>query len=281
MALAFFLSVFSSVCWGIYAGLFVADKFNGISFLALSLFDATLYAAFFFLPIFLIWGIYGYINQYINNRLLNRNLLSLFMNMKKNLDYSDLLARVMLEAEQEIKDGFILNKFDIFVADMNETLAEIIKRAGIASGEQIENLWIKVQNGGKWSIGKVLIEVSQTQGEFQLRMFNRAQNDTILSGSILEFVARYQALLTLLEKHDKEHVFLNLIENGVFGKVYSIFAPVSAEIQRSKEISALRPRSSFENYQNTASVSLPKEPETFKALDRKPNESAPYISNTS
>ena len=277
LAVAFFVSVFSTVFWLIYAVMFVAEKISGIPLNALSLFNASIYLAFILLPVFVLWAVFGYINQFSGMRHLHNNLFMLFKQMKKNMDYTDLVARIMLEAEQEIKDGFILNKFNIFVADMNEILAEIIKRAGIASSEQIENLWAKVQNGGKWSFGKVLIEVSQTQGEFQLRMFNRAQGDTILSGSILEFVARYQALIALLEKHDKEHVFLNLIETGVFGKVYSIFAPVSEEIKRLKEISALKAKPSFID-NASLEKSLPKEPDTFKALDRKSSESREEVS---
>ena len=168
MALAFFLSVFSSLFWLIYAGLFVADKLGGLPFVALSLFDAAFYTPFLLLPVFFIWAVFGYVNQYISHRAFEKNLVSVLSHMKKNLDYTDLLARVMLEAEQEVKDGFILSKFDVFVADMNELLSEIIKRAGIASSEQIENLWAKVQNGAKWYFDKGLIEDSQTRGEFQL-----------------------------------------------------------------------------------------------------------------
>lgn len=235
LALAFFVSVFSTVTWLIYAFLFVSEKLSGIPLNALSLFDASIYAAFMILPVFVLWSIFGYINQYTTNRHILSNMLSLFKQMKKNMDYTDLVARIMLEAEQEIKDGFILNKFDIFIADMNELLAEIIRRTGIASTEQIESLWAKVQNGGKWSFGKVLIEVSQNQEDFQMRVFNRAQQDIVLAGSILEFTARYQSLVNLLEKHDKEHVFLNLIETGVFGKVYSIMEPVAVEVQKAKD----------------------------------------------
>lgn len=73
----------------------------------------------------------------------------------------------MLEAEQEIKDGFILGKFDLFIADMNELIADLLLRCNIASAEQIERLWTKVQNGGKWAFGKVLIEVNQNQPNFR------------------------------------------------------------------------------------------------------------------
>ena len=203
LALAFFISVFSSVTWLIYAALFIREKLAGLPLIDLSLFDASIYLAFLLLPVFVLWGVFGYINQYANNRNIGRSIYDLFKQMKKNLDYTDLVARIMLEAEQEIKDGFILNKFDVFISDMNEILSEIIKRSGIASVEQIDNLWAKVQNGGKWSFGKVLIEVFQSQSDFQLRMYNRAQKDKVLSGSVQEFCARYQALLTLLEKHDK------------------------------------------------------------------------------
>ena len=270
LALAFCVSVFSSVTWLIYASIFVFDKLNGLPINSLSLFDASIYVAFLLLPVFVLWMIFGYISQFSTNRHTSKNIYTLSLQMKKNLDYTDLLARIMLEAEQEIKDGFILNKFDVFISDMNELLAEIIKRSGMASVEQIENLWAKVQNGGKWSFGKVLIDISQAQSDFQLRMYNRSQKDKVLSGSVQEFVARYQGLITLLEKHDKEHVFLNLIETGVFGKVYSIFLPISDELSASKTFVGTTNMASLNSIANDAnSSSSLNEPETFKALDRK------------
>ena len=270
LALAFCVSVFSSVTWLIYASIFVFDKLNGLPINSLSLFDASIYVAFLLLPVFVLWMIFGYISQFSTNRHTSKNIYTLSLQMKKNLDYTDLLARIMLEAEQEIKDGFILNKFDVFISDMNELLAEIIKRSGMASVEQIENLWAKVQNGGKWSFGKVLIDISQAQSDFQLRMYNRSQKDKVLSGSVQEFVARYQGLITLLEKHDKEHVFLNLIETGVFGKVYSIFLPISDELSASKTFVGTTNMASLNSIVNDAnSSSSLNEPETFKALDRK------------
>lgn len=263
LALAFFVSVFSTVVWLIYAFLFVSEKLAGIPLNSLSLFDASIYTAFMILPVFVLWAVFGYINQYLQTRNLSSNMLSLFKQMKKNMDYTDLVARIMLEAEQEIKDGFILNKFDIFIADMNELLAEIIRRTGIASSEQIENLWIKVQNGGKWSFGRVLIEVCQNQNDFQNRVFNRSKQDVVLSGSLLEFVARYQALIALLEKHDKEHVFLNLIETGVFGKVYSIMAPVADEVQRNRDATETTQKTSslaaFASFQNEDKFAEPQQ----------------------
>ena len=240
LALAFFISVFSTLIWLIFAVAYVNDHLNGVAFSSLGITDISIYVGLALLPILILWMVFGFINQYLGSRALSNNMFSLFKQMKKNMDYTDLVARIMLEAEQEIKDGFILNKFDVFIADMNELLAEIIRRTGIASNEQIENLWTKVQNGGKWSFGKVLIEVNQNQPDFQARVFNRGRQDVVLGGSLMEFCARYQSLIVLLEKHDKEHVFLNLVETGVFGKVYSIITPIADEIRMQKEADTFR-----------------------------------------
>lgn len=241
LALAFFVSVFSTVSWLIYTFMYIGEKLNGVSFSSLGLVDISVYTSLVLLPILVLWMVFGYINQYLLSNTFNKNLYSLFKQMKKNQDYTDLIARIMLEAEQEIKDGFILSKFDIFISDMNELLSETIHRSAIASSEQIERLWNKVQNGGKWSFGKVIVEVSQNQPNFQQRIFDKSRSDTVLAGTILEFCARYGSLVSLLEKHDKERVFLNIIETGIFGKVFSIMAPIADEIRRNREAAPSRP----------------------------------------
>lgn len=239
LALSFFAAIFSSLLWLIYSLAYISDNTVGIKFSALGIVDISVYVALVALPILIVWVIFGYVIQYMNFRSIDRNLYILFRQMKKNQDYTDLIARIMLESEQQIKDGFILNRIDILISDMNELIAEIISRAALASKEQIESLWSKVRNGGKWAFGKVIIEISQNQPNFQMRIFEKSQKDTVLAGTVLEFCARYQNILSLLEKHDKERVFLNVIETGIFGKVYSILAPIADEIRRYRDISSL------------------------------------------
>lgn len=133
-----------------------------------------------------------------------------FRTDEKNQDYSDLLARVLIETEQQVKDGFMLGKFDLLVADMNELLAEIIRCTNIASSEQIERLWNKVQNGGKWSFGKVIIEVNNAQPNFQMRIYEKACTDIVLAGTIMEFCARYLSVVNMLENMTGKRFFLTL-----------------------------------------------------------------------
>lgn len=235
LAVSFFAVIFSSLVWLIYAFRFISDSLAGISFFDAGIANILLYALLVCAPIFLIWSVFGYANQYINNRNVNMQLRKLLAQMKKNQDYSDLLARVLIESEGHIKDGFVLSKFDLLIADMNELLSEIIRGCKIASPEQIENLWSRVQNGGKWAFGKVLIEVNNTQPNFKKKVFEKASFDNILAGTILEFCARYQSVVKMLEKHDSDKVFLTMIENGIMGKVFSILAPVADELRRGRE----------------------------------------------
>ncbi len=241
LALAFFISVFSTLIWLIFAVAYVNDHLNGVAFSSLGITDISIYVGLALLPILILWMVFGFINQYLGSRALSNNMFSLFKQMKKNQDYTDLIARIMLEAEQEIKDGFILSKFDLFIADMNELIADLLTRCNIASTDQIDRLWSKVQNGGKWAFGKVLIEVNQNQPNFQMRIYEKSQRDNVIAGTILEWCARYLSLTSLLEKHDKERVFITIIETGVFGKVFSILAPVSDEIRRSREFAPSGP----------------------------------------
>lgn len=234
LAFAFFAAVFSTLTWLIYIVMYINDKLGGASFAQLGLLDLSLYVAIAVFPILILWMIFGYINQYLSFAHISQNSKILYQQLKKNLDYTDLIARILLEAEQEIKNSFVLNKFELFIADMNELLAETIQRGALASSEQVDRLWHKVKDGAKWAFGKVIIEVSANQPNFAPRLVAKAQNDSVLGGTILEFCARYQNLLNILEKHDKEKVFLSVIETGVYGKVYSILAPLGEQIRRAR-----------------------------------------------
>jgi len=235
LTFALFCAVFCSITWAAYAISYINSLLDGISFFDAGIFNVSIYGLFILLPIFLVWQIFGFFSQYLYNRSSSRHLYHLFSQMKKNQEYSDLLARIMLELEQNIKNSSVLNCFELLISDMNELLSELILRHRIASQEQVEHLWVKVQNGGKWSFGKVLVENYNRQPMFQEKIYADASSDSILSGTILEICARYQTLLLLLEKHDKDKVFLNIVETGVLGKVYAILAPVSERIRLLRE----------------------------------------------
>ena len=238
VSVAFFFSIFASIAWGFYA---FSTAING------NISEFTLLAAVVAVPILVLWFAFGYIYQYNNASVLNKNMFTLFKQMKKTQEYTDAIAKMLLEARDSINDSTILNKFDMFVLDMNELLADIIKRGNLCSSEQIDNLWVKVNNGGKWAFGKVLIEVYQNQPTLSLRLLQKSLQDVVLGGTILEFCSRYQNLINVLEHHDKERIFLNVLETGVFGKVFSLLAGPADSVRQNRDLSLTHKQLAEEN----------------------------------
>jgi hypothetical protein len=195
----------------------------------------------------------------------------LLRQLQKNQDYTDLVVRVMLEAEHEIKDGFVINKFDTFISDMNEALSDVIKRCNIASTAQLDELWQKVQRGEKWALGKAVIDAAKNQSTFNAWMEEKVGRDKVFRGSLLEFCSRYQNLLQLLEKHDRDRVFLRVIETGVFGKVYSIIAPISEGLRMANADEPKTEQPAEQDYSSVlkiATIEEPKAPESIVNVDK-------------
>ncbi len=271
LSFAFFCAVFSSASWLIYAFLYIKSQLLDSGLFSQSPDVMIKYLAIALVPILLIWLIFGFINQYLGSRSVNKKQTELLRQLQKNQDYTDLVVRVMLEAEHEIKDGFVINKFDTFIADMNESLSDIIQRCNIASSAQLEQLWLKVQRGEKWALGKAIIEATKNQSTFNAWMEEKVGRDKVFRGSLLEFCSRYQNLLQLLEKHDRDRVFLRVIETGVFGKVYSIIAPISEGLHPVLNASVNQEQTSEQDYSSVlkiATMEEPKAPESIVNVDK-------------
>ncbi len=268
---AFFCAVFSSASWLIYAVLYIRSQALDGGLFSQSPDIMLSFLAIVLAPVLLIWLVFGFLNQYLGNHSANEKQTELLRQLQKNQDYTDLVVRVMLEAEHEIKDGFVINKFDTFIADMNESLSDIIQRCNIASSAQLEQLWLKVQRGEKWALGKAVIEAAKNQSTFNAWMEEKVGRDKVFRGSLLEFCSRYQNLLQLLEKHDRDRVFLRVIETGVFGKVYSIIAPISEGLRTSVDVEKSmqpEPEKDYSSVLKIATMEEPKAPESIVNVDK-------------
>lgn len=241
LVILFVFSLLSSCLWLGYVLLYTYDRLGGNDFTALPVEQMAAYVGVGVLPVWAIWQIFSLISQYIYSRKTNDKMIKLLEQTKKNQDYTDLIVRVMLDAEHEIKDGFVLNKFDTFIADLNEILADILLRSNVVSTLQLEQLWIRVRNGERWVLAKSLVESQKRQTNFTEYFSEKMHKDPVFKGTLFEFCARYQDLCALLEKHDRDRVFISMIETGVLGKAYSLLAPVSDAFSRedTKDIPAV------------------------------------------
>ncbi|MFV0625874.1 MAG: hypothetical protein ACK5N8_00810 [Alphaproteobacteria bacterium] len=235
LGFAFFTSIFSTFSWLIFCFIYISDKLTGVSAASLGVADISVYTVMTTLPILIIWLIFGYVISFLNSRMNAKNFLHLFAQNKKSQDYSDLIARALIECEQNIRSGFILNKFDIFIVDLNELISEIISRCKVIAEADIQDAWARTENGGKWFLGKLIIEAHRKRSDFSAEIIRKSESDPIIEGTILEFCARYQSLVVILEKNDKERLLLEIVETGVMGKVFSIMAPIADKIRKTRE----------------------------------------------
>ncbi|MDD4555957.1 MAG: hypothetical protein PHE89_01325 [Alphaproteobacteria bacterium] len=281
LSFSFFISIFSTFSWLIFCYNFISEKLTGITVASLGVHDLMIYILMTLLPILIIWLIFGYITSFHNARSTHKNFHVLFSQMKKNQDYSDLIARALIECEQDIRSGFILNKFDIFIVDLNELISEIISRCKIISETELQDAWARTENGGKWFLGKILIEAHRKKADFSAEIIRHTENDPLIGGTILEFCARYQSLVGILEKHDKERLLLKIVEMGVLGKVFSILAPIAEKIKNKRDYNKGPFFSSESNEENSSNAYLEEAPKKktgfFSKVFKKNEEEQPKL----
>lgn len=230
----FFLSVFSSCSWLIFCWKYLSDKLQGVSISSLGALDVLVFAIITTIPLFIIWMIFGHIAGYINNRKLNKKISRIWEQSKRNQEYSDLIARVLIENEQSTRAGIIIGKFDFFISELNEIISDILHQLG-TSEQKIYDTWGKVESGEKWSLGRFFIEIANQNSKFTRDLLHRTKIDESFSDAVLQFCTTYQNVLNLLDKNDKDRFFYNTIENGVFGKIFCTLSPIFKSIEEKEE----------------------------------------------
>lgn len=291
----FFLSVFSSCSWLIFCWKYVSDKLHGMSFGNLGVIDLLVFTTIIIMPILIIWIIFGHISAYYSNKASTKRMNGILEHAKRSHQYSDLIARSLIENEQSVRAGFILSKFDFFISELNEIIAEIIKQLG-TSEQKIQSTWAKIKNGEKWAMGNLFIEISNQNSKFNKELIHMSKVDDSLAEPILKFCTDYQGILSLLEKYDRDKFFQNIIEAGVFGKIFFILSPVYGTVKVEEETDTfIEPKTeikthiSEETIQVSSTTPLKKEKpvwyssffERKKEKEHKPEKNTPVINKDS
>lgn len=187
------------------------------------------------MPVILIWSIFIIVKNFYTHKSNSSHIYNILDQLKKNVDVAAAIGNALLNTEVELKSSFALREFDTLVSDINEVLAEIIKRSNSISSSQMEHLWTRTAGGERWLIAKTFIETFNFQPGFSEHLTQKAGKDSLLRGSILEFHARYQNLQDLLETFDKQKIFYSMIEYGALGKVFRILTPIAETLCNDKK----------------------------------------------
>lgn len=229
--ISFFIAAFSSIFWFIFSLRYINISAVLSGHNADELYQTVTVMLF---PIALIWTIFAIIKSFYTERRSLARLNTILETIHKNTESTANLCTTLLGAETEIRNGFMINEFDILISDTNEVLADIIKRSNSISSTQMEHLWARTAGGERWLIAKTFIETHNFQSGFAGHLLQKAHKDNLLKGSILEFQTRYQGLKNLLETYDRQKLFYNMVEYGALGKAYSILNPIAQELLNKK-----------------------------------------------
>ncbi len=250
--ISFFTAAFASITWLIYSSRNL-NIFNLINQTNIEqLYQSTI---IILLPIIVIWGVFALIRNHFSDKRVSKYIYNLLDQVNKNTTTAINLSNSLKETDNKLKNGFMLQEFNLLISDINEILSDIIKRSNSASSTQLEHLWARTAGGERWLMAKTFIEITNYQTDFINHLKQKAYKDNLLRGSILEFHARYKALQNLLTSQDTQKIFYNMIEYGALGKVFDILTPVvELLVSGKREIPIEKPK-------------IEKEPESFSLTE--------------
>ncbi len=223
--ISFLIMASTSFFWAFYC-------LKDFSFTSLSPNEAFELIHITFLPILTLWVIFAIIKNHIQNTTSSHRFIYFLEQNKKNIDTFNAINTNIQNYTTELKSNFIISQTDILISDINETLAEIVKRSNSISSSQMEHLLQRTSNGERWLIAKTFIETNNFQTGFTNHLLEKSQKDILLKGAMLEFYAKYKNLIHLLTTYDKYKILCNSVECGALGKVFDILAPVVAKISQ-------------------------------------------------
>ena len=230
LTFSFFTAVFATIVWLISAVFYISARLVSVDLTAISLMDMSLYVVIVFLPLLTLWSIWGKFYNLRHEAGLQKQFTLLSLQINQNQEYIDAAARILLKGTQQQAHVFALGKIELYISEMNEILADILQRYHLLSEEKLRAVWNLARLGNRWGFAKALVDLRNNTADFDKKLAKAAQEQSLLAGSLKEFCARYTRLLGLLKDHDEENILQDIIETGVFGKVFAFFAPITRNL---------------------------------------------------
>ena len=108
------------------------------------------------------------------------------------------------------------------MADMAESIAEIMRRAGVASEVVIFDAMSKPGENKLYAISAALAASSESTPHFSLELARAAKKDRDAAKAILAFVKKYKRMAATLKAYDPDGALSITMEEGAAGKAYAI-----------------------------------------------------------
>lgn len=235
LILSFFATVLTSILWLIFIAFHIGSQLSQTSLGAIGMSDMALILAVVLLPLLVLWSFWGHFFNLRHEAELQKQFKILSTQISQNQEYIDNVARVLLNGFNQQSHSFAMEKIDMYIGEMNEILADLLRRYRLISDEKFHGIWDTVRLGNRWGFAKAFIELHDRVENFDNKLLKAARSQKLLAGGLTEFCARYTRLLCLLKEHDEENILQDIVETGAFGRVFAFFAPMVRDLHEETE----------------------------------------------
>ncbi len=232
---SFFAAVLISVLWLAGVVFWASAKLADVAISALALNEIAVYGLIMLLPVFMIWFLWAMFYGFCQQLSLQKQIAKLSLQINKNQEYTDVIAQNIIKGAQQHSHAFALGKIEMYIRETNEILADILQRYHLLNEKNMIKIWETVKLGNHWGFARAFIDLRNSIPDFEEKITSAARKEKLLSGSLTEFCARYTKLLHLLKEHDEENIIQEVIETGVYGRVFTMFAPIVQKLQEIPE----------------------------------------------
>lgn len=232
---SFFAAVLTSVLWLAGVVFWASAKLADVAISALALNEIAVYGLIMLLPVFMIWFLWAMFYGFCQQLSLQKQIAKLSLQINKNQEYTDVIAQNIIKGAQQHSHAFALGKIEMYIRETNEILADILQRYHLLNEKNMIKIWETVKLGNHWGFARAFIDLRNSIPDFEDKITSAARKEKLLSGSLTEFCARYTKLLHLLKEHDEENIIQEVIETGVYGRVFTMFAPIVQKLQEIPE----------------------------------------------
>lgn len=233
--LSFFTAILTSVLWLAGIGFWISAKLADVAISSLALNEIAVYGLIILLPIFMVWFLWALFYGFCQQLSLQKQIAKLSVQINKNQEYTDIIAQNIIKGAQQHAHAFALGKIEMYIKETNEILADILQRYHLLNEKNMMKIWETVNLGNHWGFARAFVDLRNSIPDFEDKITAAARKEKLLSGSLMEFCARYTKLLHLLKEHDEENIIQEVVETGVYGRVFTIFAPIVQKLQENPQ----------------------------------------------
>ena len=210
------------VFWGIAGTRYFLSAFNltGVAEILPSDMSYILFAVV--LPIILVLMIIVVLFIAVSYNENRKMIVGILNNSNNKISQLNVIGKYLLEMQQTSRNVQFFTNLPVIFNEMSQMLADIIKKASIASEVVLLDALSKSGDSKLYSVCKIILDARESIPNFDEKFRRIVKRDESVAGLISIFVEKYDQLLTIMRKYDTDGFVVFLFEEGSLGRIINV-----------------------------------------------------------